>query len=180
MAIANKRFSMYARVQNFLGKSEIAPQWTGGVGVGAAAGAAYGLGNGILSDNTTAFGGTVGGGTFGAIAGAGIAYAAHKSTGFRNLASDLAASASGAKKAVSDAMSGFDAGSGMNGGHKHMDKAFASAFAGAEAGDAKAFEGLFRKDFQAINSANSWSPSPKGNFDRSAEFESFLKRNGVV
>lgn len=43
MAIANKRFSMYARVQNFLGKSEIAPQWTGGVGVGAAAGAAYGL-----------------------------------------------------------------------------------------------------------------------------------------
>ena len=77
-------------------------------------------------------------------------------------------------------MSGFDAGSGMNGGHKHMDKAFASAFTGSEAGDAKAFEGLFRKDFEARNAANSWSPSPKGNFDRSAEFESFLKRNGVV
>ena len=56
--------------------------------------------NGIVSDNTSVFGGTVGGGVFGSGIGAGFAYAVHANKGIRNAARDLSHAALGVNKTV--------------------------------------------------------------------------------
>ena len=56
------RQSLYNGTRSFLKDSESAAQWTPAVGAGLAIGAGYGMLNGIVSDNTSVFGGTVGGG----------------------------------------------------------------------------------------------------------------------
>lgn len=92
--------SLYNGVKSFLYDSTKDVQWATGVMYGAGAGATYGLGSGILSDNTSVFGGTVGGGTFGAAAGAGLAYSTNKSAAIRGALRDITNSAFGVNKAI--------------------------------------------------------------------------------
>lgn len=92
--------SLYNGVKSFLYDSTKDVQWATGIMYGAGAGAAYGLGSGILSDNTSVFGGTVGGATFGAAAGAGLAYSTNKSAAIRGALRDITNSAFGVNKAI--------------------------------------------------------------------------------
>lgn len=92
--------SIYNGVKNFLYDSTKDVQWATSSLYGGAAGAAYGLGSGMVSDNTSVFGGTVGGATFGAGAGAALAYSANKSAGVRQALRDITNSAFGINKAV--------------------------------------------------------------------------------
>lgn len=94
------RQSLYNGTRAFLKDSESATQWAPAVGVGLTAGAGYGMLNGIVSDNTSVFGGTVGGGVFGSGIGAGLAYAVHANKGIRNAARDLSHAALGVNKTV--------------------------------------------------------------------------------
>lgn len=99
------RQSLYNGTRAFLKDSESATQWAPAVGVGLTAGAGYGMLNGMFSDNTSVFGGTIGGGVFGSGVGAGLAYAVHANKGIRNAARDLSHAALGVNKAVRSAMS---------------------------------------------------------------------------
>ena len=94
------RQSLYNGTRSFLKDSESAAQWAPAVGTGLAIGAGYGMLNGIVSDNTSVFGGTVGGGVFGSGIGAGFAYAVHANKGIRNAARDLSHAALGVNKTV--------------------------------------------------------------------------------
>ena len=94
------RQSLYNGTRSFLKDSESAAQWAPAVGAGLAIGAGYGMLNGIVSDNTSVFGGTVGGGVFGSGIGAGFAYAVHANKGIRNAARDLSHAALGVNKTV--------------------------------------------------------------------------------
>ena len=94
------RQSLYNGTRSFLKDSESAAQWAPAVGTGLAIGAGYGMLNGIVSDNTSVFGGTVGGGVFGSGIGAGFAYAIHANKGIRNAARDLSHAALGVNKTV--------------------------------------------------------------------------------
>lgn len=98
------RQSLYNGTRAFLKDSESATQWAPAVGVGLTAGAGYGMLNGMFSDNTSVFGGTIGGGVFGSGVGAGLAYAVHANKGIRNAARDLSHAALGVNKAVKGAM----------------------------------------------------------------------------
>lgn len=98
------RQSLYNGTRSFLKDSESAVQWAPAVGASLAVGAGYGMLNGIVSDNTSVFGGTVGGGVFGSGVGAGLAYAVHANKGIRNAARDLSHAALGVNKAVRSAM----------------------------------------------------------------------------
>ena len=94
------RQSLYNGTRSFLKDSESAAQWAPAVGAGLAVGAGYGMLNGMVSDNTSVFGGTVGGGVFGSGIGAGFAYAVHANKGIRNAARDLSHAALGVNKTV--------------------------------------------------------------------------------
>lgn len=109
------RQSLYNGTRAFLKDSESATQWAPAVGVGLTAGAGYGMLNGMFSDNTSVFGGTIGGGVFGSGVGAGLAYAVHANKGIRNAARDLSHAALGVNKAVKGAMrETLDAGGEVN------------------------------------------------------------------
>ena len=72
-------------------RSEKQAQFTAAATVGAAAFGGYGVAKGAVSDNTTMFGGAVGGATFGGAVGAGLAYAASGAhgKGLRNVLRSL-------------------------------------------------------------------------------------------
>lgn len=102
--MANLRQSIYSGMSEFLMRSEKQAQFTAAATVGAAAFGGYGVAKGAVSDNTTMFGGAVGGATFGGAVGAGLAYAASGAhgKGFRNVLRSLNNKASGAEYAAED------------------------------------------------------------------------------
>lgn len=102
--MANLRQSIYGGMSEFLLRSEKQAQFTAAAAVGAAAFGGYGVAKGAVSDNTTMFGGGVGGATFGAAAGAGLAYAASGAhgKGLRNVLRNLNNKFSGADLAAED------------------------------------------------------------------------------
>jgi hypothetical protein len=102
--MANLRQSIYGGMSEFLMRSEKQAQFTAAAAVGATAFGAYGVAKGAVSDNTTMFGGGVGGATFGAAVGAGLAYAASGAhgKGMRNVLRNLNNKFSGADLAAED------------------------------------------------------------------------------
>ena len=102
--MANLRQSIYGGMSEFLMRSEKQAQFTAAAAVGATAFGAYGVAKGAVSDNTTMFGGGVGGATFGAAVGAGLAYAASgvHGKGMRNVLRNLNNKFSGADLAAED------------------------------------------------------------------------------
>ena len=102
--MANLRQSIYGGMSEFLLRSEKQSQFTAAAAVGAAAFGGYGVVKGAVSDNTTMFGGGVGGATFGAAAGAGLAYAVTgaRGKGLRNVLRNLNNKFSGADHAAEE------------------------------------------------------------------------------
>lgn len=85
--------SIYANVNRaakagskFVDQSVGSNQWSRGAMIGAAGMAGYGALNGVVSSDSTVFGGAVGGGTFGAAVGAGAAALLHNSSEARSMA----------------------------------------------------------------------------------------------
>lgn len=102
--MANLRQSIYGGMSEFLMRSEKQAQFTAAATAGAAAFGGYGVAKGAVSDNTTIFGGAVGGATFGGAVGAGLAYAASGAhgKGLRNVLRSLNNKFSGADHAAED------------------------------------------------------------------------------